>query len=1030
MNKRLLCLMAALLLAGATLASAATPGPVSWWKLDEMSGATTADAITGDTGDIAGTPTWVPGQLDGALSFDGSTNFVTLPIGSLIASLSDTTVTTWADFSNAGGAWQRLWDFGSGTGVYMFLCARVNTDGVIRFAIRTASVGEQIVNTPDKLASGWHNIAVSIDSQAMMINAYVDGAKVASGPTVLLPKDLGVTTQNWLGKSQWPDALYQGSLDDVRIYDRVLTGDEIKNAMEGGIGYGIANTPDPADKAANMLPNIVLRWKPGQDSKTYDVYFGTSRNDVLNASPDNPMGVLLSAGQEATTYDAGRLAFGTTYYWRIDGIGAAPDFTVYKGNVWSFTVEPKTYKLPAASIKATASSVNNATMGPEKTIDGSGLVNGAHSTLETDMWLSKNGELTPWIQYEFDQVYALNEMLVWNSNQAMEPVVGYGLMNVTVEYSENGQDWATLDTLDFAQAPGEAGYTANTTVDFGGAAAKFVKLVVNSNWGGFLPQYGLSEVQFSYTPVKATQLTPVSGTINLDSPVTLSWRPGREAVSHEIYLGTDKDNLPLVATVDQPTYVANVSVGNLYYWKIVEVNEAETPARWESGVANFRTVAVPTKPDKANLTHQWTFNDGTAADSVGGVDGVLVGGASIVDGALVTSAQDQWMEMDGKAIAINTYDAFSCVVWYTPKAGANTGYSMLAYFGDSLNGFGSNGFFMCSARGDNVSRVGISCGNTSAPWSAESGANGPEIDDGKPHMMVGTIDATTIKLYIDGKLISSAALSATNKISALSTNFAYLAKGGYTGDPEWLGSIHEFSIYNKALTPGEVLYLANLMPKDPGTANLTHQWTFDDGTANDSVGGLNGTLVGGAAVVDGSLVTSAQDQWMEMDGKALAINTYEAFSIAGWYTPKAGANTGYHMLCYFGDSLNGFGSNGFFFTPARGDNVSRAGISCGNTSAPWSAETGVNGKETDDGNPHFVVATIDATNITLFMDGEYVGTATLSAANKISALSNNFAYLAKGGYTGDPEWLGSIQEFRIYDKALNISEVRFLAGAK
>jgi hypothetical protein len=336
----------------------------------------------------------------------------------------------------------------------------------------------------------------------------------------------------------------QGSLDDVRIYDRVLTGDEIKNAMEGGIGYGIANTPDPADKAANTLPNIVLRWKPGQDSKTYDVYFGTSRSDVLNASPDNPMGVLLSAGQEATTYDAGRLAFGTTYYWRIDGIGAAPDFTVYKGNVWSFTVEPKTYKLPAASIKATASSVNNATMGPEKTIDGSGLVNGAHSTLETDMWLSKNGELTPWIQYEFDQVYALNEMLVWNSNQAMEPVVGYGLMNVTVEYSENGQDWATLDTLDFAQAPGEAGYTANTTVDFGGAAAKFVKLVVNSNWGGFLPQYGLSEVQFSYTPVKATQLTPVSGTINLDSPVTLSWRPGREAVSHEIYLGTDKDNLP------------------------------------------------------------------------------------------------------------------------------------------------------------------------------------------------------------------------------------------------------------------------------------------------------------------------------------------------------------------------------------------------------------------------------------------------------------------------------------------------------
>ncbi len=250
MNKRLMCLTAAVLLAGAALASAATPGPVSWWKLDEMSGATTIDAVTGSEGVFTGDPVWVSGKIDGGLSFDGTDDYVTLPIGSLISTLSDTTITTWADFSNAGGAWQRIWDFGSGTGIYMFLCARVNTDGVIRFAIRTASVGEQIVNTPGRLPSGWHNVAVSLDSATMMINVYIDGASVASGATTLLPKDLGETTQNWLGKSQWPDALYQGSLDDIRIYDRVLTGDEIKNAMQGGMGYGIANTPAPADNAS------------------------------------------------------------------------------------------------------------------------------------------------------------------------------------------------------------------------------------------------------------------------------------------------------------------------------------------------------------------------------------------------------------------------------------------------------------------------------------------------------------------------------------------------------------------------------------------------------------------------------------------------------------------------------------------------------------------------------------------------------------------------------------------------------------
>ena len=554
MNKRLLCLTAALMLAGATLASAATPGPVSWWKLDEMSGAATADAITGDTGAITGTPVWVPGQLDGALSFDGSTNFVTLPIGSLIASLSDTTVTTWADFSNAGGAWQRLWDFGSGTGVYMFLCARVNTDGVVRFAIRTASVGEQVVNTPDKLASGWHNVAVSIDSQAMMINAYVDGAKVASGATVLLPKDLGVTTQNWLGKSQWPDALYRGGLDEFRIYDRVLTADEIRNVMTGG--YGLAGAPSPAHGAANLLPDVSLSWKAGPEAATHDIYLGTSAAAVAGATTAQPLGVLVSPGQPATTYNAGRLAFGTTYYWRVDEVGPAPDFKVYQGNVWQFTIEPRAYILGKAGITATASSSNSANMGPEKTIDGSGLnAAGQHSTLETDMWLSnKAGPQPTWIQYAFDKVYCLHDMLVWNSNQALEMVVGYGAMSVTVEYSTDGAAWDALGEFQFTQAPGDSTCKADTVVDFGGVAAKFVKLTINTNWGGILPQYGLSEVRFSYLPVRATELSPASGTLNLESPVTLSWRPGRQAVSHEVYLGTDAKNLPLAATTFKPSY--------------------------------------------------------------------------------------------------------------------------------------------------------------------------------------------------------------------------------------------------------------------------------------------------------------------------------------------------------------------------------------------------------------------------------------------------------------------------------------------
>jgi hypothetical protein len=1025
--------LAALAIAGTTVR--ADVNPVGWWTFDDGAGTTVTDSSTNaNHGVVTGNAAWTTGRLGGALSFDGTDDYVTVPIGSIISGLTDTTITTWANFSNAGGAWQRLWDFGSGSGnsPYMFLCARVNTGGVIRFAIRTATIGEQVVNTPNKLPSGWHNVTVVMDSVDMMSRVYVDGEMVASGATLLLPKDLGATTQNWFGKSQWPDALYQGDLDDIRIYNRVLTQDEIKNVMAGGIGYGLANTPSPADEGTNLLPDVTLSWAAGQEAEAHDVYFGAAAEDVGAADAANPMGVLVSSGQSGTTFDAGRLEFGKTYFWRVDEVGPAPDFTVYKGNVWSFTVEPYAYTLGAASITAAASSVNDDTMGPEKTIDGSGLnAEGQHSIAETDMWLSsQDGPLPGWIQYEFDRVYLLNDMLVWNSNLEIESVVGYGVKDVKVEYSLDGVTWANLGNFEFAQAPGDPSYTSDIKVDFAGKAAKFVKLTIADNWGGIFDQYGLSEVRFSYIPVGPTNLSPVAGTLDLESPVTLSWRPGRQAVTHEIYLGTDPNDLPLAATVEEDAYVADVAMGNVYYWKVVEVNEAADPARWESDVASFSTVAIPKDPGDENLMHRYTFDDGTATDSAGEADGVLVGGAAVVDGALVISAQDQWMEMPGSVIAMNTYEAVSLVARYTPTAGANGGYTMLAYFGDSVGGLGSNGFFFSPARGDNVSRAAISIGNTSAPWAAESGANGPEYDDGKTHFVVVTLDATTIKLYLEGELVASTPLSETNKIGGISQNLAHLGKGGYTNDPEWIGAIHEFRIYNKALSAGEVVFLTQAQPKDPGADALTHLYTFDDGTANDSAGGADGTPVGGAAIVDGSLVTTAQDQWMEMPGDVIAMNTYEAMSVAAWFTPKAGANTGYHMLCYFGDSLNGFGSNGFFYTPARGNNVSRAGISCGNAAAPWAAETGIDGLEIDDGQPHFIVVTIDATTLTYYLDGVFAGSAALSEANKLSNLSTNFAYLAKGGYSADPEWIGAIHEFRIYNKALSVGEANYLFGQR
>jgi hypothetical protein len=423
--------------------------------------------------------------------------------------------------------------------------------------------------------------------------------------------------------------------------------------------------------------------------------------------------------------------------------------------------------------------------------------------------------------------------------------------------------------------------------------------------------------------------------------------------------------------------------------------------------------------------HSYTFEDGTANDSVGGADGVLVGGAAVVDGALVTGAQDQWMEMPGDVIALSTYSAVTLEAWYTPAAGANTGFTMLAYFGDSVNGLGSNGYFITAARADDKSRTAISIGDAATPWASESGADGPEYDDGLLHHMVSTIDGVNITLYIDGVLMASTPLSAANVISGISPNYAYLAKGGYTNDPEWIGAIHEFNIYADALTANHVKAKYAAGPALPAPV---HSYTFEDGTANDSVGGADGVLVGGAAVVDGALVTGAQDQWMEMPGDVIALSTYSAVTLEAWYTPAAGANTGFTMLAYFGDSVNGLGSNGYFITAARADDKSRTAISIGDAATPWASESGADGPEYDDGLLHHMVSTIDGVNITLYIDGVLMASTPLSAANVIGGISPNYAYLAKGGYTSDPEWIGAIHEFNIYNKALSEAEVASLFG--
>ena len=156
------------------------------------------------------------------------------------------------------------------------------------------------------------------------------------------------------------------------------------------------------------------------------------------------------------------------------------------------------------------------------------------------MWLTTpaEGEAVQ-IQYEFDKTYCLHQMWVWNYNVSIENLVGFGVKDVTVEYSTDGAEWTVLDDVEVAQAPGAATCTADTVVDFDNVVAQYVRLTVNSGWGTW-GQYGLSEVRFFYVPMRARDAAPTSDATGQDVALTLSWRAGRQATQHNVYVDTDQ----------------------------------------------------------------------------------------------------------------------------------------------------------------------------------------------------------------------------------------------------------------------------------------------------------------------------------------------------------------------------------------------------------------------------------------------------------------------------------------------------------
>ena len=594
-----MCCLVAILASGMAYGfdPATDPDLIGWWTCDDGQGTTVTDAsVNGRDGTIQDSVEWVEGVHGGALSFTGG--LVEIP--AIDMALTEATMAAWIKPNGSQPEWSAfMFTRGSATGF--------NLSGLqlmYHWGDSSATWGYSSgVNIVD---GEWNFVALTISADEAVFYLGTEASATNSASHGSVDWNANIYLGGDGSGSFDARRLSDAALDDVSLYSRALTADEIALLQRGLSDPSLAGGPSPANGSVDVeYKGTVLSWQPGQYPGTHNVYFGTDLDEVTNAT------VPTSAGQDANSYDPGRLDFGQTYYWRVDEVNQSADHTVYPGDVWSFTLEPYAVQVPGDAIEVTASSEDNEYSLATHVIDGSGLSeDGTHSTDSSHMWFTSNGDLEPWIQFEFNAPKKLDTMKIWNSNNTAESMVGWGVQGVQIEYSLDGENWDVLEGVtQLTRAPGQPTYSGEEVV-LNGVTAKYVRLVIESNWSLFVASCSLSEVQFFAIPVSARTPMPATGATDVSPAVVTSWRSGREADQHTVYVGIDP-NAVAAGTVDSSMSNVNsldmtvfdLQMGTEYFWMVEEVNDAQDPATWSGDVWSFTTSEVVMIEDFESYTN-------------------------------------------------------------------------------------------------------------------------------------------------------------------------------------------------------------------------------------------------------------------------------------------------------------------------------------------------------------------------------------------------------------------------------------------
>jgi len=328
---------------------------VGYWRLDESSGTIAADMAGGDNdGTLSGDVEWRPseGRAGGALFYSSEDNTARVEIPTTGMSVSEGTMMIWGNLAEPYPTDRDDSSYFFGHTTQPSYSNRIQLYMNENNTFLDLGLGDSHARDNDIVelqTETWYHVALTWDSGRYVV--YLDGEEIAAGAYTGLTAihDIMDIGNDGNPVSQNTEA-FAGLLDEARIYDGALSADQIRAAMRGA-PLPLASRPGPKDGSLILDTWVNLSWSPGDFAVSHDVYMGDNFDDVNDGAPDssgflgNQAGTFIVAGFPGFAYPDG-LVPGTTYYWRIDEVNDTEPNSPWKGNVWSFSIAPRTAYAP------------------------------------------------------------------------------------------------------------------------------------------------------------------------------------------------------------------------------------------------------------------------------------------------------------------------------------------------------------------------------------------------------------------------------------------------------------------------------------------------------------------------------------------------------------------------------------------------------------------------------------------------------------------------------------------------------------